>query len=105
MQLSLSKLATYERVGSINEYAADGARGTLTLHQSGSIVSLSYSGDRATSGTMSFVATTNTTARATEPSTIDATWCDVPSMTSAASSTAPLAIAAGALLVVARRCS
>jgi hypothetical protein len=47
-----------------NEYATDGASGTLMLTEDGAKVTARYSGDTSLAGTLRFTATTSTTARA-----------------------------------------
>lgn len=94
-----TQMATYVLAGSTNEYAADGAMGSLTVTQRGSTLSLSYTGDRSVSGTTDFALTSRLTARATTQSGLSAV-CDVPISTPAATSMAPLDTAAGALALV-----
>jgi hypothetical protein len=94
-----TQMATYTLAGSTNEYAADGAMGSLTVTQRGGALSLSYTGDRSASAAADFALTSSTTARVRGASGFNLV-CDVPISTPAATSVAPMDAAAGALLLV-----
>ncbi len=94
-----TQVATYVLAGSTNEYAADGATGSLTVTRRGGALTLSYAGDRAVTAAADFELTSGATARVSGASGFRAA-CDVPISTPAAASVAPLEVAAGALALV-----
>lgn len=94
-----TQVATYVLAGATNEYAADGAMGSLTVTQREGVLSLSYAGDRAATAAVDFALTSTTTARVRGASGVRAV-CDVPISTPAATAVAPLDAAAGALALV-----
>lgn len=94
-----TQMATYVLAGGTNQYAADGAAGSLTVTQRGATLSLSYAGDRSVTSAADFSLTSNTSARVTSASGFSAV-CDVPISTPAATRVAPLDVSAGAALLV-----
>jgi len=93
-----SQVDSYELVGGINQYVADGAEGTLTLTQSGADVTAGYVDDRTINGSLHFVATSATTARAATGQSMDAV-CDVPLSPGTSTVRGAMSVTAGTMML------
>ena len=71
-----TQVETVSHINGVNQYAAGGATGGLTLTQDGAKVTAQYGGDTSFSGTLRLAATTSMTARAEPGQTLMAPYMD-----------------------------